>query len=122
NVLKALGFTVPLLPNSLGEMVIEVLGRRLTAALIERVGHFHEYAHDCIRDTIVDFVGMIPEAQERLFFADPNFKDENAVGASEPFLYGIDSDLSAQDPDEIAIRRAKACEVYADRLNTIEKL
>jgi hypothetical protein len=122
NVLKALGFAVPLLPSSVGELVVEMLGPRLTKALVERIEHFRNYAHDCIRDTLVDFIGMVPEAKERLFFADPNFKNENAVGASEAFLYGIDPDFSPQDPVEIAIRRAKACAEHADRLNSIDKI
>jgi len=111
NVLKSIGFAVPLLPNSVGELVLEVLGPRLTKSLIDRVEHFRDYAHECIRESIIEFVGMIPEAQERLYFADPNFKDENAVGASKSFLYGIDPDFSPEDPDEIAMRRAKACEL-----------
>lgn len=122
NVLKGIGFAVPLVPTTVGEIILEALGSRLTRALIDRVEHFRDASHGCIREAIVDFVGMIPEAQERVYFADPNFKDENAVGASQPFLYGIDPDLSPEDPDEIAMRRAKACELYADRLNTIEKL
>ncbi len=122
NVLKGIGFTVPLLPTPVGELVLEVLGPRLTKALIERLTFFRDAAHDCIRETIVDFVGTIPEAKERIFFADPRFKDENAIGASQTFLYGLDPDLSPEDPDEIAIARAKACAEHADRLNTIEKI
>jgi len=122
NVLKSIGFTVPLLPYTVGGIVLDMLGPRLTKALIERVTQFRDMAHDCIKETIVDFVGMIPEAKERIYFADPNFKDENSVGASNPFLYGIDPDLSAQDTDEIANHRAKACAENADRLNTIEKI
>jgi hypothetical protein len=122
NVLKSIGFTVPLLPNSVGEMVMEVLGSRLTRALVERCQYFRDAAHDCIREAIIDFVGMIPEAKERIFFADPKFKDENAIGATEALLYGVNADLSPQDPSDIAERRAKACVVYADRLNALEHI
>jgi len=122
NVLKGIGFTVPLLPNSLGELVLEALGSRLTKALIERCERFRDYAHECIREAIVDLVGMMPEAKERIFFADPKFKEENAIGAPQTLLFGVNADLSPQDPPEIAERRAKACEIYADRLNMIEHI
>ncbi|MBA3869055.1 MAG: SGNH/GDSL hydrolase family protein [Anaerolineae bacterium] len=121
DALKAMGFSVPLLPNSVGELVIEVLGEKITDTLVERCAHFRDSAHDCIREAILDTVRILPEAKERLFFADPKFKAENAVGASQPFLYGINSDLSPQDPPEIANRRAKACEVYADRLELLDQ-
>ena len=121
DAIKAMGFSVPLLPNSLGEFVLEVLGDKITGTLVERCAHFRDTAHDFIREAIVDIVGMMPEAESRLFFADPKFKPENAVGASKPFLYGINSDLSPQDPPEIAIPRAKACKVYADRLEPLDQ-
>lgn len=122
NVLKGLGFTFPILPNSVGGIVMDMLGPRLTQALIDRCEYFRDTAHDCIRSAIVDFVGILPEARERIYFADPKFKDENAVGTSQPFFYGINADFSPQDPPDIAEARAKACETYADRLNTVEKL
>jgi hypothetical protein len=122
NTLKGWGFTVPLLPISIGEMVLDMLAPRLTQALIDRCEHVRETIHDCIREAIVDFVGMLPEARERIYFADPKFKDENAVGASHPFLYGINADFSPQDPADIVEARIKACAVYADRLNITEKI
>ncbi len=122
NALKAMGFNVPLLPDAVGELVIDVLGSLLTDALIERCAHFCDAAHHSIREVIVDLTGIMPEASGRIFFADPKFKDDNAVGAPDTFLYGIDPDLSPQDPDEIANRRAKACATHADRLTPIERI
>ena len=119
NVLKGIGFTIPLLPYSVGEMVLDVLGPRLARSMVERCTHFYSSSHECIREAIIDFVGMIPEACDRIYFADPNFKDEHAVGASEALLYGVNADYSPQDPPEIAERRAKACIVYADRLDSV---
>ncbi len=121
NVLKGLGITFPILPNTVGGIVIDVLGPRLTQALIDRSESFRDTAHNCIQSAIVDIVGIMPEAKARIYFADPKFKDENAVGASQPFLYGINADFTPQDPPDIVEARAKACETYADRLNTIEK-
>ncbi len=120
NALKAMGFSVPLLPNSVGELVIEVFGEKIADTLVERCAHFRDSAHEFIHEAIIDTVGIMPEAKERLFFANPQFKPENAVGASQAFLYGINADLSPQDPPEIAIPRAKACEVYADRLEPLD--
>lgn len=122
NALKALGFSVPLLPHTLAELVLEWLGDTLTGTLIERCAHFRDTAHRNIREVIVELVDIMPEARERVFFADPKFKEDNALGASNSFLYGIDPDLSPQDPDEIAVRRAKACELHADRLTMLERV
>ena len=121
DAIKAMGFSVPLLPNSVGEFILEVLGDKITGTLVERCAHFRDSAHDYIRTAMTDITSLMPEAESRLFFADPKFKPENAVGASKPFLYGINSDLTPQDPPEIAISRAKACEVYADRLELLDQ-
>ncbi|MBI1278841.1 MAG: hypothetical protein GC179_11995 [Anaerolineaceae bacterium] len=122
NVLKGIGFSVPLLPNAVGELVIDVLGSRLTKGLIERCTRFSDYAHECISKAIVDIVGMLPEAKERIYFADPKFKQDNAIGAPNTLLFGVNADLSPQDPSEIADRRAQACITHASRLNIIEQI
>jgi lysophospholipase L1-like esterase len=43
----------------------------------------------------------------RVRFADPHFRPQNAVLAQDPYLYGLDLDLSPQDP--IAAERMAAC-------------
>jgi lysophospholipase L1-like esterase len=45
---------------------------------------------------------------ERVFVACPDIKPENAAFASDPWLFGINDDLSPQDP--LAAIRAKACQ------------
>lgn len=119
NVLKGIGFALPLLPYSVGDLVMDMLGPRLTQALIERCNHFYNSSHECIREAIIDFVGMHPEARNQIYFADPNFKAEHAIGASEALLYGVNADYSPQDPPEIAERRAKACVLHRDRLDAV---
>lgn len=121
NALKAMGFNVPMMPEAVGDLVVNVLGSILTDPLIERCTRFRDQSHACIRRAIVDLVGLMPEAQERLYFVDPKFKPENAVGAPESFLFGVNADLSPQDPPEIAEGRRLACERYAERLSPIRQ-
>lgn len=121
NAIKAMGFNLSLVPQALGEIVVDVLGSVLTDTLIERCTRFHDRSHECIRNTIVELAGITPEVQGRVFFADPKFKDENAVGAPESFLFGVNADLSPQDPSDIAEGRREACERHADRLSPLRQ-
>lgn len=118
DALKAMGFNVPLLP---GELVLDAVGSLLTSSFIERSEHFRDYSHQCTREAIVDLAGAMPEVNGRVLFADPQFKDENAVGAPESLLFGINPDLSPQDPPEIAEGRREACERHADRLSPLRE-
>lgn len=122
NALQALGFNVPLLPKAINDIVVDVLGSVITDALIERCIYFRDTAHDTIRQVIVELVDMMPEASERIFFADPKFGSANAIAAPDAFLFGINADLSPQDPPEIAAARAEACERHADRLTIVERV
>lgn len=121
NAIKAMGFNLSLVPQAVGEIVVDVLGSVLTDTLIERCTRFRDRSHDCIRESIVELTGIVPEVQGRVFFADPKFKDENAVGAPESFLFGVNADLSPQDPPEIAEGRREACERHADRLTPLRQ-
>lgn len=121
NAIKGMGFNLSLMPQVVGEIVIDVLGSVLTDTLIERCTRFRDRSHECIRNTIVELTGITPDVQGRVFFADPKFKDENAVGAPESFLFGVNADLSPQDPTEIAEGRREACERHADRLTPIRQ-
>ena len=121
NALKAMGFNLSLMPQAVGELVADVLGSVLTDTLIERCTRFRDRSHENIRNAIIELTGITPEVQGRVFFADPKFKDENAVGAPESFLFGVNADLSPQDPDDIAEGRREACERHADRLTPIRQ-
>jgi lysophospholipase L1-like esterase len=46
--------------------------------------------------------------KERVFVAVPNIKDEHAIFASDPWLFGVNEDLSPQDP--MAHLRNSACD------------
>jgi hypothetical protein len=121
NALKGMGLNVPLIPHQVSEFMVDALGTVFTDALIDRCTRFRDYSHDCIREAIIELTSIIPEVQARVFLADPKFKDENAVGAPESFLFGINADLSPQDPTEIAEGRREACERHADRLSLIRQ-
>ena len=57
----------------------------------------------------VNDVNQTQNGNNRIFFADPNFGEDNAVFASDPYLYGVNLDLTPQDA---AVRgeRAVVCE------------
>ncbi len=121
NAVKGMGISIPLVPEVVGEIMVNVLGSVLTDPLIERCTRFRDRSHECIRNTIVELTGIMPEVQGRVFFVDPHFKEENAVGAPESFLFGVNPDLSPQDPTDIAEGRREACERHADRLSPIRQ-
>jgi hypothetical protein len=102
--------------------MVDALGSVFTDTLIERCTRFRDQSHDYIREVIVELTGIMPEVQARVFLADPKFKDENAVGAPESFLFGVNADLSPQDPPDIAEGRQEACERHADRLSPVRQI
>lgn len=118
NALKTLQIDLPLVQE---EQVINVLSSLITDPFIQRATHFRDYSHDCMREAIVDLTGETPEIIGRVRLADPHFVDENAVGAVAAFVFGINPDLSPQDPPEIAEGRRLACERHANRLSPLRQ-
>ncbi len=122
NAVKAMGLSVPLVPEIVGDLMVDALGSVFTDNLIDRCTRFRDQSHDYIRDVIVELTSIMPEVQARVFLADPKFKDANAVGAPASFLFGINADLSPQDPTDIAEGRREACERHADRLSAVRQI
>lgn len=56
----------------------------------------------------VDETNQTETGADRIAFADPKFNFNNAVFADDPFLYGVNLDLSPQD-DHISGQRESAC-------------
>jgi hypothetical protein len=115
--LAALGFTIAGLPGAIGGLLIDAF---MIDAIMARSMLFCERSHRHMRAVIDELILMSPVLMDRLAFADPGFQPENAMFAPEPLLYGINADLTAQDP--LAAGRAAACAEFGDRLETLEKL
>jgi hypothetical protein len=121
NYLKMIGFNLPLVPDVIGEKIVNLFSSVFTDSFIQRAAHFRDYSHQCMREAIVDLTGAMPEVVGRIVFVDPLFEDENAIGASEALVFGINPDFSPQDPPEIAEGRREACERHADRLSPLRE-
>ncbi|MEZ4669489.1 MAG: hypothetical protein R3E39_16400 [Anaerolineae bacterium] len=121
SVLKAMGvnLNVPGLSTSINAYLLDWFARE---RIINRFTYVHDEANALMRQAIVDTVTLLPEASSRVYFCDPKFRPEHAIGASQSLLYGIAPDLSPQDPDEIASGRARACAENADRLSLVRQV
>lgn len=117
--LGALGFETPTLPEPLGGLIVGALS---AADLQSRSYRFRDGAHACIRQVIQELNDILPDVGRRLCFADPQFSDRHAIAAPESLLFGIQPDLTPEDPPEIAAGRAAACAEHAERLNVLERL
>ncbi|MDX2137255.1 MAG: SGNH/GDSL hydrolase family protein [Chloroflexota bacterium] len=115
--LAALGFTIAGLPGAIGGLLIDAF---MIDAVMARSTLFCERSHQQMRTCIDEMISLSPVLVDRLAFADPGFVAENAMFAPEALLYGINADLSAQDP--LAEGRAAACAEFGDRLEALEKL
>jgi lysophospholipase L1-like esterase len=115
--LAALGFTIAGLPGAIGGLLIDAF---MIDAVMARSTLFCERSHAQMRGCIDEMISLSPVLVDRLAFADPGFVAENAMFAPEALLYGINADLTAQDP--LATDRAQACQEFGDRLETLERL
>ena len=121
SVLKAMGIDlhIPGFPANISEYLMDLFAHE---RLIQRFTYIHDAANAYMRQAIVDVVELLPEAGSRVFFCDPKFRPEHAIGASQSLLYGIDEDLSPQDPDEIAQGRARTCIENRERLSLMRQV
>ncbi len=110
------------LPNhGLGGAISGLLVDVLTGdELQRRSAVFVEGAHAGIRQTIHELNDRLPNTAGRLLFADPKFGDEHCIAAPESLLFGVNADLSPQDP--LADVRGQACAEHAGSIDVLEQV
>jgi lysophospholipase L1-like esterase len=116
--MAALGFAVGGVVGALGGFVVNML---TVDEIITRSDWFVRSAANATRAIIGELAAYAPEWGARLHFVDPGFTGENAMFAPKTLLYGINLDLSPQDPREIAQGRARACEEHSPSLDPLER-
>ena len=67
---------------------------------------------------LADAAAARTSAQRTVVFADPGFSAQNAVGASRTLLFGLNNDLSLQDP--VAGARQGVCHLAGGRTDELE--
>lgn len=72
------------------------LGAGAISQMVTNARAFHEMSTTAIRSAVDDTNDQL--SNPRVLFADPGFKPENSVYASDPWLYAVNPDLSPQDP------------------------
>ncbi|MCK4567749.1 MAG: hypothetical protein KAU48_10605, partial [Candidatus Thorarchaeota archaeon] len=81
--------------------------------IVSRCNTFAEEANENLQDA-VDAVNEEQSSDDpRIFFAEPEFKDKNAIFADESWLWGIENDLGPADDDQIGgveTARQDACD------------
>jgi lysophospholipase L1-like esterase len=99
-----------------------ILDSLLTESLIKRFITFHETAHACIRRVLAERRNGVNGQVHHAYFADPAFEDDHAIGAPQSLLYGVDTDLTLEEPDAMVQARTMACEQAAPLLNPAERI
>lgn len=117
DALSAFGFSMGGLPGILGDLLLDALP---TEQFKDRSELFREAAHDYIVQIIHELTRVAPDLSARLYFADPAFGDDNAMFAPHSYLFGVNHDLTPQDP--LAEERTDLCAQYADRLDSMEEV
>jgi hypothetical protein len=74
-------------------------------AIVNRCLQFWRESAGCLRRAVDDVNASL--VAPRVLFVDPGFSEENAVFADEPWLWGVNQDLSPQD--EVIDARRAAC-------------
>ncbi len=86
-------------------------------SIIKNCKTFADYSKECLSKA-VDEVNKIP-GHGPVYLAIPQFTENNAVFASDPWIYGINIDLTPQDDPTVAAARKKAVE--AANLDSIDE-
>ncbi len=77
-------------------------------SIIKNCKTFSDYSKECLSKA-VDEVNQIP-GHGPVYLAIPPFTENNSVFASDPWIYGINKDLTPQDDPTVAAARKKAVE------------
>jgi lysophospholipase L1-like esterase len=115
--LAAFGFGIGGLPGVLGGLALDALA---IDAIKARARQFVQQTHASIQAVLDEWVQIAPEVAVRLYFAHPAFADDNAMFAPRPLLFGINADMTPQDPPAIAAGRAAACAEHAAKLDPLQ--
>jgi lysophospholipase L1-like esterase len=116
--MAALGFAVGGVVGALGGFVINML---TVDEIITRSDWFAASVSNAVNAAIGELSSYSPEWGARLYYADPSYTSENAMFAPKPLLFGINLDLSPQDPAEIVQGRSDACDENAAKLEPLER-
>ena len=74
--------------------------------IVERCLLFWKESTECLRRAVSEVNATLPAP--RILCVDPGFAEENAVFADDPWLWGLNNDLSPQD--EVAASRHASCD------------
>jgi hypothetical protein len=111
-LMTALGLVVAGVPGAVGGVV---LGVGAEATIKQRSRELRDGLHQRIRAAIVDLMVVDNNANGRIFFADPDYRDEHAVFAPNALLFNINPDLTPRDNDFIIHQRALVCDANPGR-------
>ncbi|RSN99948.1 hypothetical protein DMH26_17650 [Streptomyces sp. WAC 05379] len=100
------------LAGPIGGVIGGVVFAQAVPRMIANCRAFHEMSTVAIAAAVQDTNDLLDTPQ--VLFADPGFGTENAALASQAWLYGVNGDLSPQDPFVVGERSA-ACELHPDR-------
>lgn len=101
-LLKAFGLISKIL---LADIVLGLADGLLKDRLLTNCKIFAEQSLTAFQQTAAELNSQ--HSEQRVFVADPQIKTENAAFTSDPWLFGINDDLSPQDP--LAGIRTSAC-------------
>jgi len=102
-VVSFLGVNVAGLPGGIAGTALSLAGR---AKLIERSMLFLKHSSIALQNAVDEVNASLGE-EPRVLFAQPEFDKSHAILASDPWIFGINPDLSLQD--SIAAERGVAC-------------
>lgn len=102
---------------ALGGAVGAALATSAWAEVLNNCRLFHELSTVAIARAVDEANRALPAP--RVLFADPGFRPENAALAPKAWLYGINRDLSPQDPWTYS-DRAKDCAAHPDQVDVFQ--
>jgi lysophospholipase L1-like esterase len=111
-VMTGLGLVVAGVPGAVGGVV---LGVGAEATIKQRSRELRDGMHQKIKEAIADLMIEENSANGRIFFADPDYRDEHAVFAPNALLFNINPDLTPRDNDFIIHQRALVCDANPNR-------
>ena len=104
-LLLALGLCIAGISGGVAALVLDKIA---IDAIIKNCKTFADYSKECLSKA-VDEVNKI-SGHGTVYLAIPQFTENNAVFASDPWIFGIDKDLTPQDDPTVADARRRAVE------------